>query len=153
MAQQHPITGRRVAIWFVVFFGIIIAVNLVMARLAISSFGGTVVDNSYVASQHYNAWLAAARAQVALGWAVTATRRPDNRIEVLTVGRDGAALRGVVVSAIASHPLGRAADRRLAFTFVDGRFVSDAPLPAGRWQLRIEARQGAARYRIVQGLP
>ncbi|MEQ1687654.1 MAG: FixH family protein [Sphingopyxis sp.] len=153
MAQLHPITGRRVAIWFIAFFGVVIAVNLVMARFAIGSFSGTVVDNSYVASQRYNEWLAAGRAQAALGWRVAAERQNDGHLVVTVRGRDGREPSDATVDAIASHPLGRGANRRLAFTFVDGRFVSDAPLPDGRWQLRIEVRQGTARYRMTQALP
>jgi len=45
------------------FFGIIVAVNFTMATLATRTFGGVVVQNSYVASQRYNEWLKAARAQ------------------------------------------------------------------------------------------
>jgi nitrogen fixation protein FixH len=42
------------AMILVAFFAVVIAVNLLMARLAISTFGGVVVENSYVASQHFN---------------------------------------------------------------------------------------------------
>ena len=36
------------------FFGVIIAVNVVMATLASTSWTGLVVENSYVASQEFN---------------------------------------------------------------------------------------------------
>jgi nitrogen fixation protein FixH len=51
-------TGRHMAITIVGFFLVVIVVNLAMARMATSTFGGVVVENSYVASQHYNRWLA-----------------------------------------------------------------------------------------------
>src|SRR3546814_2526847 len=60
---QKRFTGRHAAMILVAFFGVVIAVNIVMASFALSTFGGTVVDNSYVASQHYNQWLARADAQ------------------------------------------------------------------------------------------
>ncbi len=150
MAKPRPITGRKVALWFVAFFGIVIAVNLLMARLAIGTFGGTVVDNSYVASQNYNEWLAAGRAQAALGWTVTAQREPDDRVAIIVVMRDGRPLTDGVISAVASHPLGRAADRRLSFIATDGRFVSTAPLPTGRWQLRLEVIKGTDHFRAIR---
>ncbi|MEK6541026.1 MAG: FixH family protein [Pseudomonadota bacterium] len=149
MAQRRPITGRRVAMWFVAFFGIVIAVNLLMARLAIGTFGGTVVDNSYVASQRYNEWLAAGRVQAALGWSVTAERGPSGHVVVQLLGRDGRAVPGATINVVASHPLGGAADRPMHFAGADGRFVSTAPLPAGRWQLRIEASKGADHFRAL----
>jgi nitrogen fixation protein FixH len=125
-------TGRHM--WFVMIgmFGTIIAVNLVMARYAVGTFGGTVVDNSYVASQDYNRWLADARAQKALGWTLVPRRNDDGRVEV-----DGTPLAGVLTGT-AHHPLGRAPDQSLRFTrTAPGKWVSDGPLPAGRWMLRL----------------
>ena len=50
------------------FFGVIIAVNVVMATLASTSWTGLVVENSYVASQEFNRKAEESRAQAALGW-------------------------------------------------------------------------------------
>ncbi len=61
-------TGRHMAAIMFAFFGVVIAVNVTMATFATRTFGGTVVDNSYVASQKYNGWLAEARRQERLGW-------------------------------------------------------------------------------------
>src|SRR3546814_3241852 len=61
--ERRPFTGRHAAMILIAFFGVVISVNIVMASFALSTFGGTVVDNSYVASQHYNEWLARADAQ------------------------------------------------------------------------------------------
>ena len=52
-----PFTGRHITIIMVAFFAVVIAVNLLMARYATSTFGGVVVENSYVASQNFNKWL------------------------------------------------------------------------------------------------
>ena len=65
---RKPFGGRQMAAIFVTGFGIVIAVNVAMASLAVESFHGTVVDNSYVASQSYNGWLGKAAASKALGW-------------------------------------------------------------------------------------
>ena len=56
--SSFRLTGRHVAAIFIGFFAIVIAVNMLMASYAIGGFGGTVVDNSYVASQKFNGWLA-----------------------------------------------------------------------------------------------
>ncbi|MGE0776676.1 MAG: FixH family protein, partial [Sphingomonadaceae bacterium] len=56
--MTRSFTGRHMAIILIAFFGVVIAVNFYMARMAIGTFGGTVVDNSYVASQRFNGWLA-----------------------------------------------------------------------------------------------
>ncbi|MFZ4382234.1 MAG: FixH family protein, partial [Sandarakinorhabdus sp.] len=80
--QARPFTGRSFAIIIVGFFGVVVAVNITMARLASGTFGGTVVDNSYVASQKYNGWLAQARAQDRLGWATPLTLDAQRHVRI-----------------------------------------------------------------------
>ena len=58
---RRRFTGYHMAAILVAFFGVIIAVNMVMATLATRTFGGVVVENSYVASQEFNGWLKDAR--------------------------------------------------------------------------------------------
>lgn len=147
---QRTFTGRHMAIILITFFGVVIVVNLVMARFALSTFGGTVVDNSYVASQHYNEWLALAETQERLGWTEDAAVDPDRHVR-LALRKDGAAVGDVQLLATLSHPLGRAAPRDMVFAPVgDGTFRSVDTLPTGRWRLDLIARRGAdeARYRI-----
>ena len=129
-------------------FGLVIGVNVIMARYAITTFGGTVVDNSYVASQHYNRWLADARAQDALGWGIAVSQDDTRRVEI-EANAPGGSLDGAM-DAVASHPLGRAPDRALALVRVGkGRYRSTAPLPLGRWQLQVELRSGGRSARFV----
>src|SRR3546814_12110259 len=66
--ERKPFTGRHAAMILIAFFGVVISINMVMASFALSTFGGTVVDNSYVASQHYNKRLERADAQDRPGW-------------------------------------------------------------------------------------
>ena len=54
--MTKPFTGWHMTAILVGFFSTVIAVNVYMAHAAISTFGGTVVDNSYVASQEFNGW-------------------------------------------------------------------------------------------------
>lgn len=138
-------TGWHMTTILVAFFGVVIAVNIVMARDAIRTFGGTVVENSYVASQHYDRWLAEARAQDAAGWRADPVVAGDRRL-MLAVARGGSRITRARVTVTASHPLGRLPERTLEMRWSDrdGRFVSARPLPAGRWMLHIEVEgQGA----------
>jgi len=129
-------------------FGLIIGVNVIMARYAITTFSGTVVDNSYVASQNYNRWLAEARAQNALGWGIAATQDDARRVEIEATAPAGP-LDGAV-DVVASHPLGRAPERALAFVRVGaGRYRSTAPLPVGRWRLHVQMRSGGRSARFA----
>lgn len=148
-STNGQLTGRKIAAIFVVFFGVVMAVNFTMASFASSTFGGVVVSNSYVASQHYNKWLAAAEAQKKLGWSATLARLPDDRVAVRFAGAPD----GLVVSAVARHPLGRAPDQALSFErAADGGFVSTKPVARGRWMVRIAAQAGPASWREEQEL-
>lgn len=138
-------TGRHMWMVMVGFFGLVIAVNFTMAWLASSTFGGTIVDNSYVASQKFNGWLADARAQKQLGWTPTLALDDDRHV-TLAMNEPGFAAAG-----IAEHPLGRAPDVPLAFTAKpDGRLQSAAPLPQGRWRVRVTVSRGGQQLRLAQ---
>ena len=135
-------TGWHMAGIMVAFFAVVIAVNFLMASYAVGTFGGTVVDNSYVASQHFNTWLAEARAQQALGWSVSASADKDRRVRIAPTGPHGP-LTAATVTATAAHPLGRVPARPLVFRRgQDGGFVATQVLPAGRWLLHVEVRDG-----------
>lgn len=138
-AASGAFTGKHMAGVLVGGFGVVIAVNVVMASFAAGSFHGTVVDNSYVASQKYNGWLAQAAASEALGWGAEVRRRADGRVVITTRSvPEGAAL-----TATAERPLGAREETGLSFTtFGEGVWVSDQPLAGGRWQVRTAIRAG-----------
>ena len=142
-----PFTGWHMLAICVAFFGVVIAVNVVMADLAISTFSGEVVENSYVASQRFNGWLDEAKAEQALGWKATAGRTADGRIAVRLQGAPADA----VVTGAAWHPLGRQPDRTLSFVAAPGSgFISRETVPSGRWTIRLEVTAGGHRWRAEQ---
>jgi nitrogen fixation protein FixH len=133
-------TGRHMAASIVSFFAVVIAVNVYMATEASRTFGGTVVDNSYVASQHFNRWLAEADQQKSLGWTTSVDRDGDRAIVTLTNAPLSARIAG-----LAEHPLGRMPDIVIGFEEVaPGRYRSVQALPAGRWRLKLDVT-GAGR--------
>lgn len=143
-------TGWHMTAILVTFFGVVMAVNFTMARMAVGTFGGTVVDNSYVASQQYNQWLDAAARQDRLGWKVSVALSPDRHV-VIDARKDAAAILQMAAVGDALHPLGRTGDIQLTFLAMDdGRLRSEQPLPAGRWNLRLSLRQGADLFRMTE---
>lgn len=142
-------TGWHMTGILVAFFAVVMAVNFTMARLASSTFGGTVVDNSYVASQHYNEWLQRAEAQDRLGWTETVSLDPARHV-LLTISRDDRPLADLHVSATVNHPVGRTPPAALHFEPAAGGVLrSVEPLALGRWRLDLIVRHGGdeARYR------
>lgn len=150
--MTRKFTGRHMLAIMLAFFAVVIGVNFTMATLASRTFGGTVVDNSYVAGQKFNTWLAAGRAQERLGWRTALELDRDRRVTVAL--RDGAGpLAGAEIDAVARHPLGRAPDIALRFSASPaGTYVSHQSLPAGRWLVHLHARSGAAELRVIETL-
>jgi nitrogen fixation protein FixH len=130
------------------FFAVVIAVNIVMATFAVRTFGGLVVDNSYVASQRFNGWLDEAHAQRGLGWKAATSRQGDYAVISLS------AVQGARVSATAIHPVGLLPDKVLHFVQTGpASYRSVETLPAGRWRLEIDVRHGTQRARFVDEVP
>lgn len=147
MTSRKPFTGRHMTAILVAFFGVVVSVNMLMATLATRTFGGVVVENSYVASQHYNRWLAAARRQDALGWSIRPSLGADRRVDVV-LSAAGAELTG-----FARHPLGRAPDMALTFArTANGHLRSKQALPQGRWSIHLLARKGSDEARLIETL-
>ena len=150
MAQhKRPITGWHMVAGFTAFFGVIFAVNFYMASLARSTFGGVVVENSYVAGQHYNEWLKKAEAQAKLGWTENVTLDKDRHV-ILGIEKDGVPLSGIAATGEASHPLGRAPIPLKFHTYQVGIVRSEQALPEGRWQVTLSVRHNAAIARYKQ---
>jgi len=150
--MSRKFTGRHMLAIMISFFAVVIGVNVTMATLAAGTFGGTVVDNSYVAGQHFNDWLAAARAQERLGWR-TATELDRGRHVTVELRDRAGPLVGAEIDAVARHPLGRAPDVALRFSAdAAGRYVSRQPLPAGRWLVHLHVRRAGGDLRLIETL-
>ncbi|MBA4778046.1 MAG: hypothetical protein A2792_08390 [Sphingomonadales bacterium RIFCSPHIGHO2_01_FULL_65_20] len=145
----RPFTGWHMTAILVGFFVIVMAVNFAMARFALSSFGGTVVDNSYVASQHYNELLAKAEAQDRLGWQPSVWLDRTRHVRV-TLARQDAKLPIESAKAMIHHPLGRLPSQALVMVGDgQGGMISTRMLPQGRWRVELSVAHGGdeARYR------
>ncbi|MFV0490842.1 MAG: FixH family protein [Pseudorhodobacter sp.] len=131
------ITGRKVFAITAAAFGLIIAVNLVMAWKAISTFPGLEVQNSYVASQRFDADQAAQRA---LGWSLASEYDPAEavlRLSFADAEGDPAQILGLKV--LVGRPTAAKEDLYPEFTRYGSAFVAPLDLPSGKWMLHVEA--------------
>ncbi|UUL84044.1 FixH family protein [Sphingomonas qomolangmaensis] len=148
--MTKPFTGWHMTAIMVAFFAVVVTVNVIMATQASHTFGGVVVENSYVASQRFNGWLGEARAQARLGWSVEASGEPGGVMAVDLRGPDGP-VDGAAVVVMAEHPLGRVPATRLALApGRDGRYAARHALLPGRWILRIAVQRGETQARFKQ---
>src|ERR1700733_13198935 len=94
LASPKPLTGRKVLFMLLAFFGVVIAVNVIMAKLAIQTLPGTEVDSAYSASLAYENEIAAAHDQNVRNWQVDAhiQRGPDGGATLQVEARDNSGL-------------------------------------------------------------
>lgn len=133
--MRRELTGRHVLAITVAAFGIIIAVNVVMAIKAVGSFPGLEVPNSYVASQEFDRERAA---QSALGWTVTPAYDGN---ELTLAIRDAQGLPAPVESLTATvgRPTHKRADQSPDFTHEGGLFRAALTLEPGIWNIHVVA--------------
>ena len=134
------ITGRTVLLCLISFFGVIFAMNIVMVRLALSSFSGVETDSAYKAGLSFNNDAAAARAQDARHWSVDASVQRGEATRLIITARDAQAhaVEGLRPDVRLAHPTDKRRDVPLEFVeLTPGQFQSLTPMPEGQWDLVI----------------
>ena len=135
VANPREFTGRKMLLIMLAFFGVIISVNVYMAYSAVSTFPGLEVENSYVASQEFNARAAAQRA---LGWSVEFTRE-GNELVLNLQDRDGKEVLPRSINAVLGRPTYAGDDITLDFRLVGNAYRAEAELAPGPWRLFLDA--------------
>ena len=133
--MARELTGRHVLAITLGAFGVIIAVNLLMAFKAVSTFPGLETPNSYVASQVFDAERVA---QESLGWTVT----PDyDGAELTLMIRDaqGNPARVRNLTASIGRPTHVRDDQTPQFSYENGLFRAPLTLAPGNWIIHLTA--------------
>src|SRR3972149_5405956 len=110
-ADEAERRSARLIPWmFVAFFLAVAAVNAVMIGFAVGTFSGVTTEHPYEEGIAYNAAIAAARAQAALGWQMaadfSAPAGGPARLAVTLRDHDGHALTGAALTAHFLRPAG-----------------------------------------------
>lgn len=146
--------GWHVLAMLLAFFGVTIAVNVVFASYALSTFSGEDVAKPYLRGLEYNKTLAARAAQARLNWSVSIEMvRADGSgadVTVAVTGADGQPLSALDVSAMLRRPTDARLDRTLTLNAIgEGRYrVRIDDLTAGQWD--VIARVGAAEAPVFE---
>lgn len=133
----RELTGRKVLMICIAFFGTMLTVNLYMAYQAVSTFPGLEVSSSYADSQDFNI---RRDAQEALGW--TATVSVDVEAGILTLGfvdRDGVLVEPAEFQALLTRPTNQTEDQLLDLTPGTVAYTAPVDISPGRWRLRLTA--------------
>lgn len=149
----RELTGRAVLLMLLAFFGVVIGVNLVMARFAVSTFAGVETESSYKAGLAFTAEHDAAEQQVARHWSVDvalasalATGAGSREVIIKVRDADGRPLSDLVADGRFAHPTDARRDVDLDLVALgDGRYRARAVAGPGQWDLVIDFAQGGQR--------
>jgi nitrogen fixation protein FixH len=148
--KPRELTGKHVMICFVGFFGIVFAVNTVMVKAAMSTFGGVQTTSSYRAGLAFGQDMARAEQQDALHWQVNgklSRNGAGNAILDISV-RDpkGVPVNGLAARARLAHPADERRDHVIALNDASGgRFRGVTRAEPGQWELIVDLYQDDAR--------
>jgi nitrogen fixation protein FixH len=116
-------------------FGVIIAVNVFMAFKAVSTFPGLEVENSYVASQTFDA---ERRAQMALGWTAS-VGWSEGVLRFDLTGADGRPADVASLALTVGRSTERTEDQTPDLSFDGAGWSAPLALGKGYWQVWVEA--------------
>jgi nitrogen fixation protein FixH len=150
LMRTREFTGWHMLAVMVAFFGVVIAVNIVMAVYANTSWTGLVVQNGYVASQEFNEKTAEARAQAARGWKDALEIEPGT-VSFALNDAAGSSVEAKSVTVTFRRPVYESEDETFQLARQsNGAFAATHNVRDGLWVVEIDADIGEARpYRVV----
>ena len=133
----RPLTGWHVLAMFVAFFSVVIAVNIGLAWKAISTFPGLEVEDSYVASQSFDADMAA---QKALHWVMKPVYDATaHRMELSFVDASGVLVTLKSLDVLIGRTTETTQDQRPGFAQMNGVYRASVDLAFGKWMMAVDA--------------
>lgn len=143
MTKTRALTGKHVLAMLIVFFGIIITVSIVFTTLAVKSFRGEDIKQSYRQGVDYNQTLETRAVQSDIGWQaeINVTGAANDRVLIVNVtDRFDDPLNDVSVTGRLRHPADATLDRPLDFTRAgDGLSRADISGLFGQWTVQARA--------------
>ncbi len=130
------LTGKHVFVITASAFAVIIGVNIILAVKAVSTFPGLEVDNSYVASQGFNARKAA---QETLGWSMT-PGYDQGRMTLAFHGADGQPVQVQDLQVLVGRTTEAKDDAFPVFARDGDLYAADLPLGKGKWMIKVTAK-------------
>lgn len=147
-AKPSRPADRWIPWMFVLFFGIVAALDATFVTIALKTNTGTITDNAYEKGVAYNKTLEAAAKQNALGWQADIGLDADRDVTVTLRDSGGLPLEGASVLAKLVRPVQDGYDFELPLTDRGGGLYAAPaafPLP-GQWSVRIFASWQGKQY-------
>jgi len=154
-AQPRELKGWHVLIMFLVFFGVMLGVNVYMVVQAVRTFPGEVNSRPYEAGLAYNRTLKAMATERALGWRARVdtidTRAAGTRIIVRWSDASAQPLASAMVKGKLVRPATEAQNHDLAFTEIaPGTYAAVVKAAPGAWDLSVTATDARGEHRTAE---
>ena len=148
--RPRELTGAKVLLWLLAFFAVVFAVNGVMVRAAISTFGGVETLSSYQAGQQFEQEVARIKQQDSLHWQVSGALKREGAgdavLDVTARDAQGNPLSGLTANARLAHPADDRLDRVIAVREgAAGVFHGETAAQPGQWELIVDLYRGQQR--------
>ncbi len=154
---EKELTGRHVLFILLGFFGVMIAVNAYFTIVAVKTFRGEDVPQSYRQGLEYNQTIAARLDQKNTGWTARmniATQGGGSRRLILQIeDKTAQGIGGALISAVLRHPVDSAKDKVVAFKDTGaGRYSADLGNISGQWTLNATVNRDGVSFKVTQDL-
>lgn len=154
---EQPKRRSRIPLIFFGFFGVVLAANITLIYIALSSWTGLETKNHYIKGRDYNQTLEMVAAQDALGWTVESALLPTGEagrfaVSVKVIGADGAPITDARVVARIERPTHHGVDVEVALAeTAPGTHTALVELPlAGEWRIRRLVWSGETTHQTVE---
>lgn len=157
--KARELTGMHVLLCLLGFFGVVFAINAVLVKAAISTFGGVETSSSYQAGLIFEKEVARAGQQDELRWQVggniVRSKAGEAVLDISARDAQGAPLAGIAAQARLAHPVDERLDHVITLDRTNtGLFHGEAQAQPGQWELivdlyRDEARVFRSRSRVT----
>lgn len=152
---SSSVKGVHVLYTLIAFFVVVIVVNVVFLRFALSSFPGEEIEGSYYNGLGYGQEIAARQAQHQAGWRFSVLAQPAAEQAGQIIIRVTMNDRAITSETMISGRLIRAATEEGAIDLefrraADGTYTSNTPaLAPGRWNFSLEASDADTGARLA----
>ncbi|MEO5330601.1 MAG: FixH family protein [Magnetococcus sp. YQC-5] len=141
----------------VLFFVVVVTVNLILIRYSMLSWTGLVTEGAYVKGLNFNQVFEAQQKQDHLGWRVmldTSKLTVGNKGELMFSlwDRKGEPLPEAHIQGMLFRPVHQGADQRFVMTEKQpGLYTADVTVPLpGQWDIKLDVAAPGGTYRYVQ---
>ncbi len=145
---KGAITGWHVLIGVVLFFAVVIGVDVFFMVKAYSTFSGEVASNPYEAGLAFNRTLALRQREEALGWSATVATPKPGVVALRMLDKAGQPLSALSLTGTLERPATETGRQVLNFMPTGAGWYQAAAKLEGAWDLRATARNGKDQFEI-----